>query len=683
MSVDSVRFSQFATMSHNAASHEDNRKKICLCCKEKKMVKVIGREMKNKIKSVSNYNDSDVRLPTSICTACRLSIYKLAKNEGKFNLPDYSNFTFPSKITRTSNDLKCKCTLCEYARSDIGFSTKRKRALQKRKQPIVIKKCAKCLSELRKGIKHQCTSAEKYKNVNSTIQDLHEKTKEHIACELIKEHSVKKTDQQNHNSDTTISLSQKHGKPLIIDLDPKTNRNKISAEDLQKLQTRFGLSTNTICGIANCIRIALKDRQSVEKDLKRKLSIMNHRLDEHFAIAEAEFVTAKGKTKTTEIKQFIFCKNINELCQHVEKERYMSNPQYKIGIDGGGNFLKICISLINSSDITENSEKKRLRNSYENGMNVKFLNSSVKKLFIIGIVESTQENFENVSLLWQLLKLNTFHCTVATDLKLANVLIGIMSHASKYPCTWCSAASNELNKCGKIRTLGNCLENVEAWKKDGSKKERAQLFENCINKPLFDFDKDTEIIDLIPLPELHLLIGVVNKLYESMLTEFEEESKEWVQECHVDREVYFGKSSFNGNSSKKLLNNVDKLQRISEKHNGRCMKYVQCYQHFCGVVNSCFSNNLDPQFEVHIRKFKMSYESLEINITPKVHAVIQHISYFCLKNKKGLGFYSEQATESVHADFKKTWNKYKVKKSHPDYSNRLLKAVCEYNSSHI
>lgn len=55
--------------------------------------------------------------------------------------------------------------------------------------------------------------------------------------------------------------------------------------------------------------------------------------------------------------------------------------------------------------------------------------------------------------------------------------------------------------------------------------------------------------------------------------------------------------------------------------------------------------------------------------------VFYHIENFCENSKRGLGFYSEQAMESVHSDFKTTWNKYKVSESHSDYNSRFLNII--------
>ncbi|OAF69585.1 hypothetical protein A3Q56_02684 [Intoshia linei] len=53
-------------------------------------------------------------------------------------------------------------------------------------------------------------------------------------------------------------------------------------------------------------------------------------------------------------------------------------------------------------------------------------------------------------------------------------------------------------------------------------------------------------------------------------------------------------------------------------------------------------------------KFSNTPMAINIGITPKLHAIFSHISDFCEKNKSALGIWSEQASKSVHANFKKT-----------------------------
>ena len=181
------------------------------------------------------------------------------------------------------------------------------------------------------------------------------------------------------------------------------------------------------------------------------------------------------------------------------------------------------------------------------------------------------------------------------------------------------------------------------------------------------------------------MIGVVNTLYEHMSLEYEEDSLKWAKDCGVAREnVYGGKQAFVGNPCHRLLERVDLLQQLSEQRLIYGLsKYVKCFRAFKSVVSSCFSLKIDPDYITHCEEFKKSYLEIGIPITPKVHAVFFHVPYFCQKNGKGLGFFSEQAIETVHSDFWKTCKNFKVKSSHPDYPNRLLKPVQKYNAEHI
>ena len=49
----------------------------------------------------------------------------------------------------------------------------------------------------------------------------------------------------------------------------------------------------------------------------------------------------------------------------------------------------------------------------------------------------------------------------------------------------------------------------------------------------------------------------------------------------------------------------------------------------------------------------------------------------------GLGYYSEQAMESMHYEFKKEWGTGKVDVKHPNYGEKLLSATVRINGKHI
>lgn len=240
---------------------------------------------------------------------------------------------------------------------------------------------------------------------------------------------------------------------------------------------------------------------------------------------------------------------------------------------------------------------------------------------------------------------------------------------------------NELKEEAVYRTVGNTLENYVNWSEAGGKISDAKNFKNCVHPPILMTNDDRIYLDLIPPPQLHLMLGVVNVLFSNLLNECEEDALLWAKACNVQRDITHGSPSFNGNSCRILLKKLDLLR--SRSKNIGCLKYIEVFKAFKDVVDACFSKILDTNFEDKIREFRNSYLELNISVTPKVHAVFYHVPEFCKKTQTGLGFYSEQVIESLHSDFKSVWIKHKVSSDHSEYSNRLLRAVCEYNGLHM
>ena len=51
--------------------------------------------------------------------------------------------------------------------------------------------------------------------------------------------------------------------------------------------------------------------------------------------------------------------------------------------------------------------------------------------------------------------------------------------------------------------------------------------------------------------------------------------------------------------------------------------------------------------------------------------------------RHGLGYYSEQAMESMHKELKNEWGAEKVDVKHPKYGEKLLSMVIFINGKHI
>jgi hypothetical protein len=81
-------------------------------------------------------------------------------------------------------------------------------------------------------------------------------------------------------------------------------------------------------------------------------------------------------------------------------------------------------------------------------LNSTFKETSVKKMFLIAIAPKTTENYENVQKIFKILnlvepKIDDVRLTIASDLKLINIILGLMSHGSLHPCCYCDQCRDD------------------------------------------------------------------------------------------------------------------------------------------------------------------------------------------------------------------------------------------------
>ena len=119
--------------------------------------------------------------------------------------------------------------------------------------------------------------------------------------------------------------------------------------------------------------------------------------------------------------------------------------------------------------------------------------------------------------------------------------------------------------------------------------------ESMINKP-----NEMQILDIIPPPELHLILGVVNTLIDKMEKEFQADTKLWIRKLRNSRDITHSRSGFNGNACKILLDKVDILRSFC---NLGLLKYINTLEKFNNVVNSCFGYELLKGYEEKIKEF--------------------------------------------------------------------------------
>ena len=283
-------------------------------------------------------------------------------------------------------------------------------------------------------------------------------------------------------------------------------------------------------------------RNCVEPCIQQKIYEGNHQLDAFFTHDRILFIEEdKKKNVTRNFSEYaIVTTDITGLIDKVLLERQLDKKDalIRIGLDGGGGFLKVCLSIFNLDNAVSKSSN----------LAKKFKDSGVKKVFVIGIAPGVPENYINMKKLWLSIGLDKlkYDFTIATDLKLCNILLGLMSHSSMHPCCWCDTSKYNLDKRGNQRTFASLYELFWAYFDAKANRSQAKEYGNVIHPPIIDMEDDnTPLIHKVPPPELHLLLGPTNHLYNE-LSKVWPGTDAWLQSIHIKKTDYHG-GCFEGN----------------------------------------------------------------------------------------------------------------------------------------
>ena len=652
-------------------SHESCRGKVCVVC-YKKGTRTVSAGDVDVIRDyiIDGFSISDLDFPNGICTGCSLSLSKKRKNPD-FSIPNLNDVYDPGRKLglRSTMASICDCRICRVARqSGLQHHHARKNRAKpgrpsSKQPPESFKICGKCFTKLYRGCSHSSAQCSSRRSKIDSIVDITSPSSLTRAASRVEHVEV---------SATPL------GRPKKIE---EVRKELFTADDIYGIGQDLRLSSRGMKTLAQDIRIVTGSRKIIEKDVMTTIQKKNHQLDEYFEVKSFMY---RNKDKVTKIEknfeqETIICTDVSKFVDVILEKRdreWGESLLLRVGIDGGGGFFKICLSIFDKDDPFPRIKSNLSRKLKESG---------VKKVFILALVPGIQENYVNVKRLWLNLQLNRLRrYTLATDLKLCNILLGMMSHSSCHPCCWCDVNKDDLHKKGTPRTIKNLMELFWNFWESGSSKGSAKNYGNVIHPPMINDDEDDEtlVITIIPPPELHLMTGPVNTMYHNGLENIWPASESWLKACNVERTEYHG-GCFTGNDSKKLLVNVNRLENLAP-NNAVVKQYVNAFRLFNDVVDACYGDELQENYTTKIKEFSLAYKKLGINITPKIHAVMFHVEEFCSLTGRGLAPWSEQTSESIHHDFKGTWEDFNVKSvENPVYGDHLLRAVQTYNGQHV
>lgn len=660
--------------------HSEARKKVCIICYRKASRGLSANDVvsiQNLV--IQNYTPENPDLPCGICGPCHAILVEHRNGNMRRSLAVSDDYNAGARILTRSQPV-CSCRICQVAKANgleaKGLKKKRGRPSSATCVPEKkFKLCNNCFSKLYRGCNHsesQCKSKkQKLNNISQNVLS-DSKTKQQVGANIVKEF---RTEGTKNVQLTTL------GTPLLVAIESSHRNSQLSVDDAISMQSNASLSDRQLFNILRDIRLKF-GRKSVESDIRAILIKRKAVFSDLFTKEIINFKDSKGNSLQ---RPFVYCDDINEFVDRIclLRGKDINNMEDKVGFDDGKDVLKLTLSIYDPNNNipmeTLHAPVRVTRGQGISGSN-NFKDTGVNKLFIIAAAPKTPENYDNCKIFIEKTKINNLNYHLSADLKLANICLGIMSHASLHPCPYCEGTRNIYDEDASIRTLETISENYNKWRTESGRKGTLKEYYNCSGVPLVAVhDITTPVIDIVPPPALHIKLGIVNKLF-SELQKLYPELEDWSKSLYITREAYHG-HTFEGNECNKLLANLDMLLHMLPPN---LKLYHDCFVAFRDAMQACLGFTIDPLYREKVTAFEMAYKALNISITSKVHIMIRHVPDFIEMHKRPLGQFSEQVVESTHAKFHQLFQSYSIKDiHHTHFLDRFYRAIMHFNSYHI
>ena len=166
--------------------------------------------------------------------------------------------------------------------------------------------------------------------------------------------------------------------------------------------------------------------------------------------------------------------------------------------------------------------------------------------------EDIEENYEICWTILELLRFDELDSVIAADFKLLNFLLGLSGHGGKHAYIYYEASKGL--ELGTIRTFAGLIKLAEAYKDAGSNPLKMKDFKNVVNVPLLKVDNDQPVWHVVPIPELHCMMGGVNHKLELMRNYLmkrglEDELWQLCDNHGITRRGYNGANKLDGNNA--------------------------------------------------------------------------------------------------------------------------------------
>ena len=184
---------------------------------------------------------------------------------------------------------------------------------------------------------------------------------------------------------------------------------------------------------------------------------------------------------------------------------------------------------------------------------------------------------------------------------------------------------------------------------------------------------DEWVAKTLPPDPLHTcLLGPVNNVLSKMEVIYEEHMELFYRVNCLNKNGEAAGGKFNGPSLKTALNNLEQLEQMIPTEGFPFIEYLQSIKE---VHKMSISDKFDENYQVLIDEFKSKfdilYDKFKINMTLKVHVIVDHFGDYFKETVKKFKFTNGEHHEAIQHTLKVFESKKKIhlkKKPRKSYS---------------
>ena len=459
----------------------------------------------------------------------------------------------------------------------------------------------------------------------------------------------------------------------------KDKPSQITEKEVVEMISDFEVSDRKMMKILRKMR-EIFGKKAVTPNIREAIIARKKKVLKYFKV---ENTTFKDKDGNDINRQFVFTEDLELLLDFVISERDYEedNVDVKVSMDGGQGRMLVVLHLGNGDEAKATKD------------------TSTKRAIILAYVDNIPETHFNLSKILNNLKVHMvkYHHTIVGDLKLYNIILGLMECGSRHGCYICKGKKGPdgIWVAGEYKSIENILSDHTLWQSESGLKKDMKNYFNAIREPIVKASNakllendhsETKTLLLTPIPPLHVIrLGPVNKIWKGLSQKTSMDDIESLLGL-VRKDMQ--KKEFQGPQCVKILNNLDLLRLYLPED---LHSYVDALESIKIIYKIATAKEVDPDHRNIIEKFEEQWKVLMDEhgetMPLKVHIIVHHLSDYFDEAGKTLRTTSDQFVEAAHHKVKHFIDSHPnynhVDKSTDEYGQAALAGVTHFNSNNL